>query len=195
MPITVVNERVINGFNPRQLAEALNLGIKTDPRPPQITVPLLGRVLEAVERAVRQMPDEQLSWKAPDRDRPMNEFTYHIFGVSRRAFRGIVTGVYEPFEENAGRSFTRFEDVAEFGRQVVAEYKETQQTLDLDALAQRGPSPGEDVGAAEQLDRITGHAVQHLRQLYFVLESFDCTPNQKLEDSEFPPEYVLTILW
>ena len=75
MPITVVNDRVINGFNPRQLAEALNLGIKTDPRPPQITVPLLGRVLEAVERAVRQMPDEQLSWKAPDRDRPMNEFT------------------------------------------------------------------------------------------------------------------------
>ena len=48
---------------------------------------------------------------------------------------------------------------------------------------------------AEQLDLIAGHTTQHLRQIYFVLRSFGIDPDDPIDDSEFPPEYVLTILW
>ena len=60
-------------------------------------------------------------------------------------------------------------------------------------------SPPEDAagdrGGAELLDIIAGHTAHHLRQLYAVLEGFGIEPADRLEDSELPPEYVLTILW
>ncbi len=35
----------------------------------------------------------------------------------------------------------------------------------------------------------------HLRQLYFMLEQYGIEADNRLPDSELPPEYVLTTLW
>ena len=67
--------------------------------------------------------------------------------------------------------------------------------LDLDKLAQIGPRGEDDRSVSERLDLVAGHTVQHLRQLYFVLREFGIEPIDPIEDSEFPTEYVLTILW
>jgi hypothetical protein len=193
--VTVVGDRTILGFNPNQLSQALEIGIDVAPRDPAETLPLLGRVLEAVERAVRQMPDDTLDWTAPDRDRPMRQFVYHIFMVSRTSMRGLAAGEYEEWSDTTGPSYGSFREIADFGRSVVDEYTAWVAQQDAQALSCLGPRGSDERSAAERLDLVTGHTVQHLRQLYFVLESFGVAPEDRLEDSEFPPEYVLTILW
>lgn len=195
VPVTKIGDRVINGFNPRQINDALGLGLKIEERAPQVTVPLLGRVLEAVERAVRQMPEDKLDWSAPDRERPMREFTYHIFTVTINAIRGLSKGEYPPMDDLPGRSFTSFKAIADYGKQAVEEYKRWAASENPRVLARMGPRGADDRSASERLDLTTGHAVQHLRQIYFVLRQFGVEPDRPMQDDDFPPEYVLTILW
>ncbi len=171
--------------------------MESEPRDPSETLPLLDRIAVAVERALRQMPDDKLDYRAPDRDRPMREFGYHIFHMIGRTMRGVDTGVF-PMEDQAtmdlpGRSYESFGQIADYGVEVAAELRAWAAGVDHDSLRQ---TRGEGMRTgAEQLDLIAGHTTQHLRQLYFVLRSFDIEPDDPIDDSEFPPEYVLTILW
>ena len=197
MPVTVIDGKGIAGFRPNELSKALELGKDITLRDPSETLPLLNRIVNSVQRAVLQMPDDKLDYKAPDRDRPMREFAYHIFRMMQRTMTAIETGVF-PMEDQAtmdlpGRSFNSFQEIADFGGTVIKEYQDWMPKQNAKALNE---SPGEGLrSGAEQLDLIAGHTTQHLRQLYFVLESFGITPNERMQDSDFPPEYVLTILW
>ena len=194
MPVTVIADQAIVGFNPNQLADALQLDVKTAPHDPSETVPLLKRLLEAVERAVRQMPDDKLDWAAPDRDRPMREFAYHIFMMVQNTMEEISTGVAPARSDFIGRSYISFQDIADYGRTVIEQYRTWAPKQDVDAL--RTPlAKANTRSRAELLDQIAGHTTQHLRQLYSVLENFGITPKGRIQDSELPPEYVLTILW
>ena len=197
VPVTVIDGKGIAGFRPNELSKALELGKVIALRDPSETLPLLERIVTSVQRAIRQMPDDKLDYKAPDRDRPMREFGYHIFRMMQRTMKAIETGVF-PSEDQAtmdlpGRSFKSFHEIADFGETVIKEYRGWMSKQDIEALKE---SPGEGLrSGAEQLDLIAGHTTQHLRQLYFVLESFGITPEERMQDSDFPPEYVLTILW
>ena len=197
MPVTVINGKGIAGFRTNELSKALKLGQESEPRDPSETLPLLVRIAGAVERALRQMPDDKLDYRAPDRDRPMREFGYHIFRMIQRTIQGVETGVFA-LEDQAtmdlpGRSYESFAQIADYGAEVAAELREWAADADRDTLRQ---SRGEGMRTgAEQLDLIAGHTTQHLRQLYFVLRSFGIEPEDPMDDSEFPPEYVLTILW
>lgn len=195
VPVTAIGDRTISGFNPNQLSEALQLGIKVAVRDPAETLPLLGRVLDAVQRAVRQMPDDGLDWTAPDRDRPMREFAYHIFLMVRNTIRALSTGATPEGADTEGRSYSSFQEIAEFGGTVIDDFKGWSANPDLDALRAPVADGAEGRNGAERLDLVAGHSVQHMRQLYFVLEEFGVTVEDRLPDSELPPEYVLTILW
>ena len=195
VPVTAIGDRAISGFNPNQLSEALDLGITVAPRDPAETIPLLGRVLDAVQRAIRQMPDDKLDWTAPDRDRPMREFAYHIFWMVRNTVRAFSTGAAPTGSDAEGRAYGSFSEIADFGGTVIDEYKGWSASPDLDALRARVPEGTEGRSGAERLDLVAGHSVQHMRQLYFVLEEFGVTVEDRLADSELPAEYVLTILW
>lgn len=196
VPVTAIDGKPpINGFDPRRLNDALQLGLSVQPRSPEITVPLLGRVLEAVERAIRQMPDDKLDWSAPDRDRPMREFTYHIFTVTLNTVRGLSSGQFAPMNDAPGRDFPSFTAVADYGHKLVEEYKAWADRENPRVLARMAPRAGDNRSPSDRLDVATGHAVQHLRQLYFVLRNFGIEPKKPMHDDEFPPEYVLTILW
>ncbi len=197
VPLTVIGDQKILGFRPNDLSEALGLGVAAAPREPSETLPLIGRIIGAVHRAVGQMPDDKLDFKAPDRDRPMREFAYHIFRNIQSVMRAVETGVF-PMEDQAkqdlpGRSYESFLEIARFGEGVLEEYRAWVPNQDMDAL-NAPPAPGLRSGA-EQLDLIAGHSTQHLRQLYYVLEDFGIAPQGRMQDSEFPPEYVLTLLW
>ena len=197
VPLTVIGDQRILGFRPNDLSEALRLGVAADPRDPSETLPLIGRIIGAVHRAVGQMPDDKLDFKAPDRDRPMREFAYHIFRNIQRVMHAIDTGVF-PMEDQAkqdlpGRSYESFQEIARFGDGVMEEYRAWVPNQEVDAL-KAPPAPGLRSGA-EQLDLIAGHSTQHLRQLYYVLQDFGITLEDQMQDSEFPSEYVLTLLW
>ena len=152
---------------------------------------MVERALEAVERAVRQMPADKLTWSAPGRARPMNELTYHVFTRVKYAIEEFTTGVPSPRAYDAGRSYTNFQDIADFGRTIIEQYRAW-------VLQLGSESPKDEAYTTrkmERLDNLAAHTTQHLRQLYFVLESSGIIPENKLEDAELPPEYVLSILW
>ena len=199
VPVTVVGIQAISGYSPTQLAEALQLSDTVAARDPAQTIPLLGKVLDAVQRAVRQMPDDCLDWTAPDRDRPMREFTYHIFVRVHNIIQGLITNVYPIESDSIGRTYSSFKNIADYGGTVIEEYGTWAQAQNLDDL-RKPPPVGSDenqrrlINGAERLDLVTGHTIQHLRQLYWVIENFDITPDSRMHDAEFPPEYVLTII-
>ena len=200
VPVTVIGDRNILGFNPKQLSEALQLDVTVAPRDAAETIPLLGRALEAVQRAIGQMPDGKLDWTAPDRDRPMREFGYHIFMMVQKAIlqaevRTRDIGKYAAKFDGVGRSYSSFQDIAEYGGSVIEEHQAWATHGGFETLRNLPSSGADEISTEELLDVVTGHTVQHLRQIYFVLEHFGITPQERMEDAEFPPEYVMTILW
>ena len=195
IPVTVISGKAIPGFNPKQLAELLQLGVKTARRAPSETIPFVGRMMEAVERAVRQMPNDKLDWTAPGRARPMSELTYHIFTRVKNTLGELTTGVAPSRSYDTGRAHTSFQDIADYGRTVIEQYRSWASKQVLDAPHTVPLDESYATRMAERLDNLAAHTTQHLRQLYFVLENFGITPENRLEDSELPSEYVLTILW
>jgi hypothetical protein len=199
VPVTVIGDRKITGFRPNDISEALMLGVVVAPREPSETLPILDRLIIAHLRAIQQMPKDKLDYKAPDRDRPMREFGYHVFRNIQRTTQAINTGVF-PMEDQAsqdlpGRSFQSFEEIASFGEEVLRDYRDWATKQDMDALKSL-PSQGSGLrSGAEQLDLIAGHTTQHLRQLYYLLESFGIGLDDRIQDSDLPQEYILTLLW
>ena len=191
LPVTVISGKAVPGFNPKQLTELLQLDGKTARRDPSETIPFLERALEAVEQTVRQMPADKLNWSAPGRARPLTEIAYHIFIRVQRSMQEITTDVATPISPGAGRFYTNFQDIADFGKTVIEQYRAWVSQADAEAPKDESYT----TRRTERLDNLAAHTTQHLRQLYFVLESSGITPENKLEDAELPPEYVLSILW
>ncbi len=195
LPVTVIAGKAIPGFNPKQLTEVLHLGARTTGRTPAETIPYLGRALAAVERAVRQMPDDKLKYSIPGRARPMNELTYHIFNRIKSDIEEFTTGIAPPRSPEAGRAYTSFRDIADYGRTVIEQYRSWASKQNGKTRRRVSPAEPDASRRAERLDNLAAHTTQHLRQLYFLLESFGITPENRLADSEMPSEYVLNILW
>lgn len=194
MPVTVIADQAIVGFNPNQLAEALQLESKVVPLDPSETILLIGRALEAVELALRQMPDEKLDWSIPKRKRPMRAFGLNIFGHALSIIEVRSTDAPEGPEVSSD-SYTSFQDIADYGRTVIEKFRAWASQQDLDALRKPATVELSRKNDAERLDVVAGQIVHHLRQLYSILENFGIAPKNRLQDSELPPQYVLTILW
>ena len=195
VPVTVIADKAIAGFNPDQLVKGLHINVKVVLHDPSETLPLIRRALEAVERVVWQMPDGKLDWTAPDRNRPMSEFTYHIFLMVQNTIEELSAGVASPRSDLNGLSYTSFQDIAQYGRAVIDQYRAWAAKQDLDVLRKPPPAGSDAKSGAERLDLLAGHTVQHLRQLYSVLETFGITPENRIPDGEWPSEYVLATLW
>jgi hypothetical protein len=208
----MVGDRMIVGFDPKELAEALHLE-KVLYRDPSETIPLIERALEAVEQAVRQMPNEKMDWARaiPKRERSMRQFIYHIFRLVEYDMEELGAGVAPSMSDILVRSHSSSREIADYGRTVIERYRAWAPKLDLDALRKPSPEPrthapritgrvsepddyhSRDVpkSGAERLDLLAGHTIQHLRQLYSLLEKFGVTPEPRVQDQEWPSAYVL----
>ena len=185
----------IAGFKPNLFSEALGLGVKVKARDPVETFTILDTALGAVERAVRQMPDDKLDWRVPGRDRPMSEFAYHIFDEAHTRTRTLETGEIPPRTHEQGRLYKSFAAIADYGHGIVEEYREWVPEQDVEPLRRHTANGEDELTAVERLDLITGHTIQHLRQLYALLEQFGVTPDDRLQDDDLPSEFVLETLW
>lgn len=196
VPVTVTSSQAIQGFNPDRLAEVFQLDVNVALNAPSRIVPLLGRVLKAVERVVRQMPDDKLDWAIPGRSRPLSELAYHIFARVENIMEELATGSALSRSDASGGTYASFQEIAGYGRKVTEEFCSWASQQDCREAPQTalGDEPG-STRMAERLDHVAAHSIHHLRQLYLVLEDFGITPEDRLEDSELPPEYVLSILW
>ena len=205
----MVGDKVIVGFDMKQLVEALHLDTKLHLEPSE-TLPLIERALEAFEQAVRQMPNEKLEWAISMRDRSMRHFTYHVFWRVKVDMQALGTGVAPERSDAAVRSYASFQDVADFGRTVIEQYRAWASQQNPDGLHRPSPAGSKEEAqtpapdhyrnrnvaksGAERLDLLAGHTIQHLRQLYSILENFGITPENRVQDEEWPPVYVFTRL-
>lgn len=195
LPLTVVRGRAISGFNPRLLTEALHGAAGTAIRDPSETLPIIMRALEAVERAVRQMPAEKLDWHIPGRKRPMRELAYHVFVHARDAMADPSAAVLPSRSAIDPSACATFKTIADHGHRVSDEFRAWASRQDPDALRRLPPVGSEARSGAERLDLAAGQIIQHLRQIYWVLEDSGITPTERAPDSAWPPEYVLATLW
>jgi hypothetical protein len=90
-------------------------------------------------------------------------------------------------------SYTSFRDIADYGKITIEKYRAWAAKQNLNVL--RSPPPGSKISRAERLDLVAGIIIQHLRQLYFTLENLGIALENRVQDSEWPSEYVLTSLW
>jgi hypothetical protein len=185
-------EAILSGFDRRRLAAALSLAPQPRLVRAAVLLPLIGRVLDAAARAVRQMPDAILDWEAPDRPRPMREFAPHIFAVAQAWWQQIDG---RPIQYRLGDEphFDSFTQVARWATPLVEEYVLWAARQDAEELERRPIA--EERTAADVLDLMAGHSIQHLRQVCFVLRANGIEPLDPIPDEDLPAEYVLTILW
>ena len=66
VPATILGDRVVHGWNPKALAELVGVTYaEREPLSPAELADRLDRVLDATQRAIRQVPPEHLGMKAP----------------------------------------------------------------------------------------------------------------------------------
>ena len=83
VPAVIVGERAFHGWNPAGLAKFMGIDYEVPRRlSPDELARRLDRVLEAAQRAIRQMPPQHLGMMAPDRARSVRDLGYHVFRIS-----------------------------------------------------------------------------------------------------------------
>ena len=186
VPATIVGDRVVHGWNPKALAELV--GARYEERQQLSPVELARRldtVLAATQRAIRQVPLEQLGMKSPGRDRTVRQLGFHVFRVSASFVDTREQGHLSEhwFEESPPAEMTDGEAIARHGetvRRLVAAYCARPGWCDGMVSTYYGPQSAHDF-----MERTTWHAAQHLRQIYWLLDRMGVRAESPLADADF----------
>jgi hypothetical protein len=186
VPATIVGDRVVHGWNPKALAELV--GARYEERKQLAPAELSRRldiVLAATQRAIRQVPLEQLGMKAPGRDRTVRQLGFHVFRVSASFVDTREQGHLSEqwFEESPPDEMADGEAIAQHGETVrrrVAAYYARPGWCDGMVSTYYGPQSAHDF-----MERTTWHAAQHLRQIYWLLDRMGVRADSPLTDADF----------
>ena len=188
--MTVVGEQVIVGFDRPKLAAALGIERAAGPT---VEAPVLlaryERVFGGFSRAARQVPDDKLDWKSPERDRTLRKFLFHVYDRPDLMLKGRETGVYRYEDVMAGY------DRAEAYRTTAALVARGEELLAGVYAFLRGATPADlaqpidtyqgVLGLGDLLVLGLGHAAHHLRQLYHYFGLLGITPDSPLGEADF----------
>jgi hypothetical protein len=186
VPAVIRGDRTFHGWNPRGLAHFVGVEYSESERlsPGELTK-RLDRILEAAQRAIRQVPNQHLGMVAPDRARTVRDLGYHIFRLSL-AYREAMEQGYLPKEwlqEGAPPEIPDGPAIALYGQNVrgrLSDWLGRPQGCRGVVNTYYGRQT-----AHEFLERTTWHAAQHLRQLYVFLERMQVNPDHPLTDEDY----------
>jgi uncharacterized damage-inducible protein DinB len=200
VPVTVVGDRTIIGFNRDELAAALNLSFTKEKKiADQRLFDCLDRLLEGVIRASRQVPLDRFMWKTPDRDRPMKVFCYHILADPDHTMEAISTQKYDgsfklTYAEAAER-FSNMDEVAQFGEETRSRLHRWSKTIGSKELERTIEAYSGKTDGNELLHHVLAHTAHHLRQLYDCLSKLGVTPRDPLGEEDFRGIKMPQDLW
>jgi hypothetical protein len=186
VPAVVVGDRAVHGWNPRGVADLVGVAYEEDE--PLTLVELVRRldtILSAAQRAVCQVPREQLLVKTPGRDRTVHQLGYHLFRVAL-SYRETMEQGYlseKTFEEGPPPGIDDGASIADYGQTVRATLAQWFQRND--AFAGEANTYYGTQTAHDFFERTVWHTAQHLRQLYALLESMGITPEAPLTQADF----------
>ncbi|MBI4340444.1 MAG: DinB family protein [Chloroflexi bacterium] len=202
VPVTLVEGRIIIGFNRPELIRALGLDNargSQELQGPQWMLQKFETVLGAARRATAQIPDQMIDWTSPERGRNLRQFTFHLFdrpnlmldAYPRRIFRAEDRG------RRIGEALERGDvaDIIGFGDEVIGRIRrffqgETQEALDTVIDTYMGP-----LTLQQLLDLGLGHSTHHLKQLYLFMRQISIRPERPLTERDFEGVTVPTELF
>jgi len=187
LPVVAIGDRYVIGQNTREVLKFLGLGDGGSQQlPPDELARRIDLVLETAARLVRQIPDDKLDGKLPNRDRTYRVLTHHIFQI-QAAFLEAARGqpltaemsvVPPPAEMLTSAQIADFGD--EVRRKAAAWWagltdKSGRQMLETYYGRQR---------LHDVMERATWHSAQHVRQIALVLEMLDIAPDRPLTPAQ-----------
>jgi hypothetical protein len=183
VPVVAVGDRYVAGWNPPKVAELVGFDLVERVTPPEEIIASLKMLLEASLRAVRQVPDEHLQMKSPDRDRPLRQLAHHLFRVIEAGVDADILGEFPALQwlpNSDIPAHTSAARIARYGEAVQAKVLSWFSTVDPAAFARTIDA---DVGPrtlSQILERTRFHNAQHLRQVYVFLGWLGIEPDQPL---------------
>ena len=188
VPVVAVGDRWAHGLHTQEVAELVGKAYQEKAKlPPDQLVEKLDLVLAASQRYIRQVPDDKLDLKSPDRDRPLRGVAYHTFRLVQ-AFLDADAGkelTIDALAEPAPPSMATGAAIADYGEQVRGNVrawwaKQAGRSFQDTVPTYYGPEPLHDL-----LERTTWHAAQHVRHLILFLSWIDIKPDGPLTEADF----------
>jgi hypothetical protein len=186
VPVVAVGDQSMAGWNPTRLAALLGLtGFRETASPAEEMVRSLEVVLDGALRAVRQVPDDQLMMRSPDRDRPLRQLAHHVFNVVDIAVQADIYGRLD-YTWLAGDVpvHTSAERIARYGEAVLARFTSWYREVDQAQFDREIETNDGSRTLALIFERTRSHSAQHLRQLYDFLRWCGIEPDRPLGKDE-----------
>ena len=100
VPVTIWDDEVVIGFNPKELSRLFDLSSEDsfEADLPEM-ISKFEIILTAAGKATRQIPEDKLPWESPERERTLAQFVFHLFDISFGInFFKFQTRIVESFE-------------------------------------------------------------------------------------------------
>jgi hypothetical protein len=145
-------------------------------------------ILPAAHGYMREMDQDDLDCKLPNRDRTIRQLCYHISRIVE-GFCEVMEGVQEEFHTSIADSkhpdnIKTGDDLASYGGGVLARFNKWHEAYKGDGSEPANVYWGE-VTLRELLERVTWHPGQHTRQLKMFMETRGKPPSKPIDESVF----------
>ncbi len=186
VPVLAWGDDYVFGQSIRDVSQFLGLDDAGDgPLPPEELYQRMDLVLAAAARYLRQIPDDRIDDKLPNRDRSYRELGYHVFVVID-CFLDVTKGRVlrsERFDERPPSDLRHGPEIADYGETIRSQLADwwTSQQADF---SRQVPTYYGDQSLHDVMERGTWHAAQHVRQLMMVLEELGLAPDGPLTPAD-----------
>jgi len=178
VPVTIVDDAtVITGYDPKRLIAALKLNLKVDlSASADWLADKYDRILGALARAVRQLPDAALAQDLPWRRQSLRSFIAHIPGDAELAWvsRNRATASFDQMLAHFDglRHLATVDELVRYCENVRTGIVQFLKSGNTEALSHIVAAyKGGDVTILELLNFSLRHATHHLKQLYWLMDN------------------------
>jgi hypothetical protein len=197
VPVIQAGDQAMTGWNPTRLAALVGLtGFQEAAAPAEELIRSLERIVDGALRAVRQVPDDRLAMRSPDRDRPLRQLAHHVFNVVELGVDTDILGHYD-VGALAGDvpAQTGAERIARYGEAVLAKLTSWYREIDQAAFERAVETDDGPRTLGLVFERTRSHAAQHLRQLYEFLRWCEIEPDQPLTSADLKGVDLPDAVW
>ena len=198
VPVVSRGERFVYAQSLKAVADLLALDVAVGP---ELSMPELVDkmeiVLSAAERLWRQMPNDRLGDKLPNRDRSFRVLGHHIFRIPE-AFLEMTEGATltnELLTSPPPAGMTTVEQITDYGRDVRERFQTWWLAVEDVTGDQKVPTYYGEQPILDVLERTTWHAAQHVRQTRMILEGMGIDPDRPLTPDDLAGLPVPEKVW
>ncbi len=184
VPVVSRGDRFVFAQVIRDVVEFLELDESTRPvLSPAELAARCDRVLQTALRLIRQMPNDRLETRLPNRPRSWRVLMHHIFQIPTAYLDLEEDGAsftYERLTASPPSEMRTSAAVADFGEGVRARFKAWWRRVANEDFARPVPTYFGQTSRHEMFERTVWHSAQHTRQVASLLETAGIAPDRPL---------------